>query len=1171
MSTSLHSYFAGGGGNVAYVFFVAGYPWAVTDRQELVDLLHKISMTDDAKYLRKKMFGGAYYDPSYGYDTFAAYDVTVFKTLLTKGSESWRLDESKGIIQGSKWSVTIQDATLDNEHYAIDRWPHKADGDEIWGLDGLHRVPVLEDSTVHGWGYLEVPLPRLADEASGLPPEYLVINEKSPGTLYNRVDNLSAGQVVYLWLGQECIAVDGIYGSGPWTADDPIYQLSIVQDNIGKATGRGIWKTRPHNHKLPPAHQMIEGPRTLISDTPPSIIDRYAYLYAVPLDDDGGLLYDSDGNPVWGMIRDPGVVSSSIKTQNSVTTVDVHPSTKALELDISLVQEVAAIEEHLGGYTFTRHIDAGTDESTIVPYWQSPHLVIAHCGWDINGIPDMEKFPIWLCDRGESITFNSFDDLIEATKNEIQRVIDYSDNQHTGSGTAADNPGYSKPTRSGARSRYVASSGAVFEHPTIEVAGPLAWIIGMGYPATNGSIGLVNPWVPNSNSEDMTFHPTVDEEALINGGYADRYERFLLAPNMFMWFMEFCGYKMSYTNPFYGYQQWLNINSFFDVDVNKWGWDQMPGIANEAYRAKYYTGWNWPNQEIPEWNYSTYGIPSIQQLDKTSYFYFAPCGDDSPTVPILSLQTGADIDAFVDDEVVAFGNNEGQTIAFEATMDGNGFTDSEVGAAIQTDDDRLEVISDDPIIPGWSLFYIPITMASGDPEATEDTVDPYTIQKKKILHGASLSDVIKCIMGYNNTGMYLAPELTLSYVPLFATSPAAGPYGVDHVSVIDYDSMDANLGPITSNQFYYMDTGDLRNVYDLLKNEVLLHACSMTREWDPENCMFRWRFRKIEAINNSEAYHSGRVLNESNIKPGRKIESHNYRQIANAIDFKARPLDENRYNTIDFPVSGDTTVAMHLATQRMEVKPALSRFNITDETQFDTAVDLKRHMKKMLRTLSRMRTANSCQCNHTAVFSLALGRECLVTDPAARTPYTHALVLDEEPARITSWRYNIDRDLVDVSFVVGGDASYGWAPSCRIESGNFTTHTTYWKGVPNDHDFSRQDQAKDIYRMDCFDLWNPSNPTVRSCGCGNYSVFAFEEGADGASALEFTCNVQDDGGTDTLFLTGSDTAFIDTDKDYIIRFAAYDDCEECQQKYIFGADSSLTIGSGNVAARKWVG
>jgi hypothetical protein len=83
-------------------------------------------------------------------------------------------------------------------------------------------------------------------------------------------------------------------------------------------------------------------------------------------------------------------------------------------------------------------------------------------------------------------------------------------------------------------------------------------------------------------------------------------------------------------------------------------------------------------------------------------------------------------------------------------------------------------------------------------------------------------------------------------------------------------------------------------------------------------------------------------------------------------------------------------------------------------------------------------------------------------------------------------------------------------------------------------------------------------------------VRAVECGTRGFTPLPFTCKLDFEGdGTPYLLLTGT-TSGIDEDKNYVLYFADYDDCQPCQQFWIFGADADNTIGEDDGLPSRWV-
>ena len=108
-----------------------------------------------------------------------------------------------------------------------------------------------------------------------------------------------------------------------------------------------------------------------------------------------------------------------------------------------------------------------------------------------------------------------------------------------------------------------------------------------------------------------------------------------------------------------------------------------------------------------------------------------------------------------------------------------------------------------------------------------------------------------------------------------------------------------------------------------------------------------------------------------------------------------------------------------------------------------------------------------------------------------------------------------------------------------------------------------------VIKSEIADL-DPNLPVARTtCSCSDFKVIALEYGAHDWAPFEFTCSVSSSGGDPTITLTGT-TSGLDASKDYVIYFADYDNCETCQQKWIFHADDDNLIGDTNEPADRWV-
>lgn len=1136
MAQTFHKMLESGAGNIAYVFFVSGYPWAVTTHPALVTALDGTS--DDQKFVREFMFGRIEINDTPSYKP--AWDVPIIPTLMDDlGSETWTADPTKGFLKSSGWRVNILD------HPPGEDWEHKATGDEIWGLEGVHRVAQLHESDIHGWGYLGTALPRV--DIDGDPPSSVKIIEESSGRLYNRIDALGSGEWIPIWINQECIGVSSVTGSFGIETE----YTAVITKGETSQYARGLYKSMPANHSL----GLMRGTRPVVRDVPPSIANGYAWLYAVPLTEAGDLIEDSDGNPIVAIKRQ-GVVSPDIETKDGVTSIRMRPATDAAKIDVEAVEQVSEASASLTKYVICRGWNSGTTEASLVPYWQCPHLLMAT--WIFDSGP--EVIPIWICRPGQTRTFDNYYDLFEEITEEINDVWNYSDNQRTGHGTSGD---FAKPTL-----KFMSLDDGIFEEDwqrggMVGFSGPLAWVLGLGYP------GIVG--VRDSGWPDFERGLTFEEHSF----YA-QYKH--LNYNQWMYDLECIGEKMRGPGHYFASpEMWLTTTKYSMAfpSGSSW-WYNAPGYYEEnGMRAKYYYQWDWVNHPLDEWEDYPRSYPRFSDVADNTYFQIPMIDTDGGEASTLCLDENTYEGTFSNGETVHFGRG--------MELDKAPRLEAELSAAIDEDDDeqdvplmyvtnnRLETVDTDTFNTGGSLFFHPFMqqLAVSDGDTQDGVSDPFLIQKAIDLQGVKLSDILRAMFGETRAGVTVPPEVQLSSVPFFTTIDGdVWDYGEDFVSIIDWDSMDRNMQHIPgAPQYYSLNIKKARSVYDILKNEVLLHGCMMTREWDFTNLQWVIRFRPIEPMNKSEAYFSGRTITETNMTRDGKSSTHNAVQIANEIQFKSE------WGNVPIPAVRSLSSSSEHAT--IVIEPAISQFDWLSAVDSPTDVfgfvyeTLVKFYYPIVLNLAQANVSNTATLTMRGLFSAILGRESLVTDPAAKNPLTGEPGITERAARIVKWSENLSNHTLKVTYNTGNE-SFGWPPTCRLTSGNFTTHTTYWWGVPEDHDYTDDSEAKDMYFFDCYDLADPTNPIARtSCGCGDYAVYATAEDEIGATRYAFTCDVVSDGGTMKLRLTGGNTTSIDTGKDYVITFQAYDSCEGCQQKYVFGADMNNYLGSSNDPARRW--
>jgi len=1134
-----------GGGDIAYLWHVSGYPWAVTDTPALIEAL-----SDTSDYVvqeaRKRLFGSNTFDLD-GNIIVPAYNVPIFPVLKQDfGNVKWDIDVSRSIITGGDWKVKIEDRILGHN------WDHCVEGDEIWGLEGLHRVVDLQDSLISGWGWLAYKLPR---EESGGIPSTISVNEQSGSILYDRLSGLSEDEYVVLWMDHEAIAVNGVTGSYP------AYSIAIVDSGV---SGRGLYRSRVHDHHM----GRIAGLNPTIADVPGSIIGHFCWLYRIPLDSSGRLFLTSDDEPL--IVEEMrGVVSPNVGTVNAETSISIRDEFAATEKRISL-DVSKSIESNLQGFIFTRGDVGSSNLNEISRRWQIPHLVvtefvysfdsllmnnyISYFGADsftkvgfkevsgTNEIINTEYWHenyIWLCEPGETIMFETAQDVVDALNEELAACYNNSSRHSSDTNlkhkyivTKYDVYGYSLNLDeyhvvTGDSENERNKKRAMLKLLNPYIAGPLAWVFNLGVPLDESNLYTIIKNNYKSKNEPRKY-PGADIEY-----YGDWTPCHPL--------LETCGYSLPLdtTEDTFKTNYWMRATKKSDVGSQS---------VAEDYRTvpRYYYSfpWNEYADVIRDRNINddTDIVPPILDVPYT------PIRIDSDQYRIF-LKKDTSIDGWSEDESFSLGvpSDDRRT----PTMYGSIYQ-------IQESDkyDFVEVVLDsgmtyypDDYVPfvGLSLFRL---------EIIDDEIDEHAFSKSLAAETDKLSYIFRSILGESIPGISIAIEMQLSFCPFFTTVG-------DFVSSIDWDSLDriktlSNLFRIRSDQI-------ADNVFDLLKNELLYNASFMVREFDHNLLMWRYRFRNIEGINASYAHLSNLKLLEGKTLRGAPAETHGIGEIYNIIHIE--PINVN-ITYVGLTYVGTTEKRI------LKIKPALSDLpkagNKEELNEFYDNSSL--YYYNMLRALSSP-TVEYVKGITLMQSLFPVGREILVTDQTAHRPFTHSLGLELHPCLSVGMQWNYKNNSGEITYRVGGSMgmgtiSYGYAPACYLESGNFTKSVGTWSGYPNAHEFTSDDMPDDVYYFDCFDLSDPDNPVVRTdCGCDRYAVLAIDIDTYNAAPLPFTCSVQSD--TGRLVLTG-DTSSISESKDYVIIFASWDDLEDCQKIWVTHADDLNTIGSSSIKANRLV-
>jgi hypothetical protein len=1143
-----------GGGTVAHLWHVAGYPWAVTDSQELVDALADTGQLI-VQYARKRLFGTNALD-LYGGTVYPAYSVPIFATLKKDfGDVKFELDESNGLLKGGSWSVKIEDKDLGHT------WDHAVSEDEIFGLEGLHRIANVKISEVHGWAYLRSNFVRAS---GGFEGSQISVEEQSSGILFDRIDGLDPGEYRVLWMNHEAMAATSI--------DSGTYPEYVIQ-----LSERGLYRSRKQDHFT----DALKGLNPIIADVPGDITGHYCWLYSIPLIN--GQLVLTTGNIPLIVEEMRGVVSPNMSTSEGVTYISIREEFAALERTIDTSYSRNA-ETGMKGFFFSRGDSPsgsnyyGDDDSELIfelkQKMQAPHLIIREFDYSYKVLADkykesfegfdggeliilrkaakdeleskcdfnmVERY-IWLCPKNSTIFFETVDQVIDALNWELAKLhhglggANSEDTELTHSWNVANiNNRYGIVSNDETEDReYLKNHIAVNDWPTQQalhgyVTGPLAWVFALGNLVGNPGTTIYDN-ITSKNSNDR-----IDGYSKLETVSLDIFDTCIIpwknAISQTLWMVPVDSKMGNYKDEIVWESRYNNVFNQY-----------LKNFGMEIAKPQYYIGWNWVN------------YPAQYDLDHDIAVH-------NNGIWNICIDSTVDTNSFVEGDILFLG--DGRRIPrFYGTIDEVVSIDGYDNIKRVALDPQYLIMENGEVFPhGMSLFYLPLLEIFGDDDSdlSISDLDPHRLKKALTIETSILSYIFRVLLGETIGGINIANEIQVATCPFFTTVE-------DFTSSIDWSSLDG-LGKIQGQHYIApLETGD--SVKGILKNELLFHRAHMTREFDSAYLMWRYRFAPIGPINASWAALSGFHLDGNKALSGPPEESHGFGELYNAISISFKDEDEDegdvyvRFEQMNSPIVGTD------ARRTLKIEPKISKIPTDYEDLSDADKEaLVAAFRPLLEAISR---SSVVQEKGITLFQylFPVGREIRVTDITARRPFTHRLGLDVEPAKVIASSWSWKKCSGTITYKLGNSfesAQYGYAPACKLETGNFSKAVGSFSGVPNDYEFG--DQTKDIHYFDCINIGDPGNPHMRDCACGDYAVWALEVGTPGWTPLEFTCAV--DLETGVLTLTG-DVTDIDEGEDYVIIFRSWEDLEPCQKIWVTHADDSNTIGVAALPPHRWV-
>jgi hypothetical protein len=1140
----------------------------------------------------------------------------IFATLENFSGTKFSLNETRGEIKGGGWSVEIADIDLEQ------KWSTTGNvgNTDSWGLPGVHAIAQPRSDTAVGFGTLH--------ETCAQSATTLTVYEQDGGTLDSGVPDgeLPDSEYRLLWVDQECVAASSVMpnstelladgdmeksGTTDWGSGDATLSKETTSPKEGsrnlkvlatvqagaqqpRATQAGIFTigntyraqgwVRSDGTQIP---KLISSPTTIFTGTSSTSWQRIDAEFTAG-EAAIRLLFDVTDPAGTEYVEWDGMTIKEVATSNDITltargvarsrdadhftsfydnvisplVIDTPPSiidkpctlwaigltndgSSILTSVLSVLErlntdfQLPKYEGRLARYVFHRgNVGIDFDDTTygVLFNYEVPHLVIKERTSKLDRTGT--NLYIWLCARQTSVEFDSPEEVLQALSDELGKIAETA-------ATAANEEQVSGDATVGRVTttyKYHIKNGKIYQSDKdgstsavlSQMTGPLAWCFNLGFGPNYTSsgeyvyndrrlaqlIGGINPWFT-----------VVDAESLegVNG---------VIKTDM----------------------PWLTAgdatNSISDIEQNSFALR-----PHDDWVCDYFYSYHW-NENFKA------GLSLDEPIPKTDSFRIP--AEEGGTDAYLYMKGEEAASSFIAADELAFGNiadefspgnpNYGK-ITIDTIATDSGYTKIEA-----IDNKIYKALNSSPFTHGRPLFSMKaLDMASSDnnTDSPDPNYDMWSVGYRVETTSPNLSKIFRGILNDPGHGTDLTSINQLTFITGFTTQD-------DFVSIIDWDDLDKKS--IYAKQ--ELNIGDYKlkiagsiNLYEMLKNEVILHGLTPTYEWDQESGQFRIKFRSLAPMNATAANFNGRVIDNSTLVHGLVPESnHNDAWLANNAKFQAN-YDNGRYYRT-YNVTYNSGFAMNRkASRSIRVSSVLSHIGADKQSA-------ENYFSQLLYRFSRPEPILKARLGLNAFLDIALGREVSVTDATARNPYDHTLGLTDKPALITAASYDWIKGVMNVSYRLSDEVLYGWAPACYVTANNSTKDGGNQITCSTElHEFSNITDRVDCMWFDCY-YWNPSTSTYTaktSCGCGNYAILAFERYKKSITLLEFdVTSVSSDG---TLILSdvgggGNYTAW-DVTKNYVLIFDHWDNVETCQQKFVYFADDNDTLGTGNDRGMRW--
>ena len=1007
-----------GGGRVEFLFTVGGVPWGSCTSTQLATQL------DSDIETKRIIFGGANDNDSP--PVYFADDVPIIPNMRPPGEQRVEVDQTKGL----KWeSMTIE---LDSIDHGADfsKW---IDSSTTYGLPGV-------DVLYNQWADSGIAWGRVAEGFTKDATSFEIYDESD--SLESLIDtNAGAGDYTFVWVGQECIALDSTPGGSVANA----FAARVAR---GETSARGAFRSRPAGHYT---DLYDVGISEYVSTVPLNgISGRFGYIWAFVCNED----CTEYSEPY--MIHH-GRIADDITPGADKTSVTVAPWIDALDTPLRPVGGQGSLAK----YVLSRGGES-TDDTKNSDLDAAAHLVL----FELDS-GTWYRRNVWLCAQDSTVTFDTLDDLIDAIDDELRRVSAGAGAteraaQLSGNGTA-DNPDITCLNEWFIGTHGIETDGTI--SATIEevfVGGQLAPILNIVSDARNLTpyADVIEDWISGNHHwcQNSTYN-TYDTRGPTWGRYV--WLPFVRESNGSIFGRNLFNIPGVYTN-------WKDfavryLYSYYDTDVST-------RIGTDKGRMAFFP---WPKQGTNErmWLAPDFDPTGLTQGE------FVTIGSHNTEHAAEVPQPRPWVARFKHDGTGAEGNFRYVELSDDVTLELGG----------ETTLPALETIGGQtgPFRMFFQLAWLPAAHKK----------DPWQLSQSYNQVSDSIEEIYLGVLGDSTNGVFVSDSRQLSDIPDAITDG-------DFISTIDWDSLNDAFERIHNSERYIMyGSSDLGSLKKLLYQDVTIHGLTPVLELDErvEPKMNRIRFKRIGQVSVSEAEQGGRVIDSSVIREGKapKIKHNNtwrYSEVELRINYDGKKFE-------DAIVIDSAEARQAMGGRKSKLKLQSEILNIPGAGNSEYAPVIQQQLARrlgvdLLRPASVPRPSAMIECTISAAIRLAPGRECLITHAGIRNPYTGAYGVTDMPGLIRgssiNWKAGTGRLFVDLA---GDVAAAGVGPAVLINPGEAQRLTAGASGTvelrPAEwNNLFSGTERNDLSFFDCLE-WNPTTNTYKertNCSCGDYSV-----------------------------------------------------------------------------------